>query len=303
MIRRKLADMAMKIFAVESMGYRTAGMIDVAVEALDHKAPDFIQQAGKTFEEYSIECSIIKVMGSDAAAVIIDEAVQIHGGYGFCEEYEVARNYRDERINRIFEGTNEINRLLMPATLLKRSMTGRLPVMPAYMKLVNRIRKDEDGLLGQFDGPLCDLAKMVESARQLTVYAFGTTLRQNMAQIQKADFVMGMGEYYFELLADMIMPIFAMDSSVTRAGMILEERGEEKAANAVALARLVCFDGLSTIAGCFRTLASGLSHGNPEQLAVHRTAGEKLTYFAPMDVIGLQEQVAARIVDFERYVV
>ena len=303
MIRRKLADMAAKTYAVESMGYRTAGMIEDAVEKLDHKDPQFISKAGKTFEEFSVECSIIKVMGSEAAASIIDDAVQIHGGYGFIEEYEVARNYRDERINRIFEGTNEINRLLMPATLLKRSMTGRLPVMPMYMKLANAIKKDEDGLLGQFEGPLAELKKMVESARLLTLYGFGTTLRQNMAQIQKPDFVMGIGEYYFELLADMLMEIFAMDSSVVRAIALFEEKGEAKSANAVALAKLVCFAGMSKATTAYRTLIAGLSKGDPEQIAIHRAAGHKITYFAPMDIVDLQEQVASKIIDLERYVV
>jgi alkylation response protein AidB-like acyl-CoA dehydrogenase len=303
MIRRKLADMASKVYAAESMAYRTAGVIEDAVHALDENAPDYATQCAKVFEEFNIECSILKVMGSEVAAFVIDEAVQIHGGYGFIEEYEVARAYRDERINRIFEGTNEINRLLMPATLLKRSMTGRLPVMPQYMKLANALKAGGDALLEGFDGqPLADLAKMTESARLLGLYAFGTTLRRNMAKIQKPDFVMGLGEYYFEKLANMIMQVFAMDSSVKRAQKLLAEKGD-KAAHAVALARLACFEGLSSVASEFRTLASGLSEGNAEDLDELMDAANKMTWFAPMDVIGLKEQVAARIVDLQRYVV
>jgi alkylation response protein AidB-like acyl-CoA dehydrogenase len=303
MIRRKLADMASKIFASESMAYRTAGMIEDAVHALDEDAPDYATQCAKVFEEYNIECSILKVAGSETAAFVIDEAVQIHGGYGFMEEYEVARAYRDERINRIFEGTNEINRLLMPATLLKRSMTGRLPVMPQFMKLANALKAGGDGLLDGFaDQPLADLVKMTEGARLLTLYAFGSTLRKNMAKIQKPDYVMGVGEYYFEKLANMIMEVYSMDSSVKRAQKLLAEKGE-KAANAVALAKLACYDSMNVVASEYRTLASGLSAGGEEELEGFMDVADKLAYFAPMDVITLKEQVADKLVDMERYIV
>ena len=302
MIRRKLADMASKVYAGESMAYRTAGMIEHAVEALDESDPGYALQVAKVFEEYNVECSILKVMGSEVAAFVIDESLQIHGGYGFIEEYEVARNYRDERINRIFEGTNEINRLLMPATLLKRSMTGRLPVMPQYMKLAREVKAGND-VFGDFEGQsLADLAKMTESGRLLTLYAFGSTLRQNMAQIQKPDFVMGVGEYYFEKLANMIMQVFAMDSSVKRAQKLLAEKGD-KAENAVNLAKLVCYEGLSDIVGEFRTIATGLAAGEAAGIGEFLEAADSLAFFAPMDVITLKERVAARIVDLERYVV
>jgi len=302
MIRRKLADMASKIFAGESMAYRTAGMIEHSVEALDEGDPGYALKVAKVFEEYSVECSILKVAGSETAAFVIDEAVQIFGGYGFIEEYEVARNYRDERINRIFEGTNEINRLLMPATLLKRSMTGRLPVMPQYMKLAREVKSGNE-VVGDFEGQsLSDLARMVESGRLLTLYAFGTTLRKNMAKIQKPDFVMGVGEYYFEKLANMIMQVFAMDSGVKRAQKLLAEKGD-KADNAVSLAKLVCYEGLSEIVAEYRTLATGLSAGEEEALTEMMDAADRIAYFAPMDVISLKEKVAARVVDLERYVV
>ena len=303
MIRRKLADMASKVFAVESMAYRTAGMIEDAVHTLDEAAPDYAARCAKVFEEYNIECSILKVAGSETAAFVVDEAVQIHGGYGYMEEYEVARAYRDERINRIFEGTNEINRLLMPATLLKRSMTGRLPVMPQFMQLNKALQAGGAGLLDGFDGqPLEQLVKMAESARLLTLYAFGATLRKNMTNIQKPDFVMGVGEYYFEKLANMMMAVYAMDSSVKRAQKLLAERGE-KAENAVALAKLACFEAMTTITTEYRTLVSGLAAGDSGVLDTLMDVANTLTYFAPIDVISLKDQVAAKVIDMERYYV
>ncbi len=304
MIRRKLADMATRVFAVESMGYRTAGLIEEAVEQLDKKDAAFASQVAKVFEEYNVECSIIKVMGSEAAAFVIDEAVQVHGGYGFIEEYEVARNYRDERINRIFEGTNEINRLLLPATLLKRSMTGRAPVMPMYMKLAGRIKDPAADLFEGIEAAsLPDLVKMVEGVRLMTLYAFGTTLRKNMAQIQKPDFVMGKGEYFFEKLANMIIQLFAMESSVKRAQMLLAKLGPEKAANVVALASLVCFDGMNVVDAEYRTLMAGIAGGSAAEIAEHEAAAARMRFYAPMDVISLKENIAAIIVDRQRYVV
>ncbi|MBM4354554.1 MAG: acyl-CoA dehydrogenase [Deltaproteobacteria bacterium] len=304
MIRRKLADMAAKVFAVESMGYRTAGLIEEAVEHLDKNDAGYATQVAKVFEEYNVECSIIKVLGSETAAFVIDEAVQVHGGYGFIEEYEVARNYRDERINRIFEGTNEINRLLLPATLLKRSMTGRAPVMPMYMKLAGRVKDAGADLFEGLDAPfLPDLVKMVEAVRLMTLYAFGTTLRKNMVQIQKPDFVMGKGEYFFEKLANMIIQLFAMESVVKRAQMLVARNGQEKAANAVSLASVACYDGMNVVDCEYRTLMTGIAGGNPAEIAEHEAAAARMRYYAPMDVIGLKESIAALIVDRQRYVV
>jgi len=304
MIRRKLADMATRVFAVESMGYRTAGLIEEAVEQLDKKAPAFASQVAKVFEEYNVECSIIKVMGSETAAFVIDEAVQVHGGYGFIEEFEVARNYRDERINRIFEGTNEINRLLLPSTLLKRSMTGRAPVLPMYMTPAGRVKDPAADLFEGLEAAnLPDLVKMVEGVRLMTLYAFGTTLRKNMALIQKPDFVMGKGEHFFEKLANMIIHLFAMESAVKRAQMLVAKNGPEKAANVVALASLVCFDGMNLVDTEYRTLMTGIAAGNAAEIAEHEAAAARMRFYAPMDVVSLKESVAALIVDRQRYVV
>jgi alkylation response protein AidB-like acyl-CoA dehydrogenase len=303
MLRRKMADMSASIFKVESMGYRTAGLLEDRVHALDMDDPDYVRKVAGVFEEFDMECSIIKVMGSEVAGVVIDDAVQIHGGYGFIEEYEVARNYRDERINRIFEGTNEVNRLLMPATLMKRSMTGRLPVMPQFMKMVSGLKANPEGALGEFEGPLGDLAKMVESARQQTLYAFGNTLRKNMAQIQKPEFILGKGEYYFEKLANMIMNVYAMDSSVARAQQLIDKNGEEAAANAINLAKIVCFEGASHTHGELHSILASISGGDPAQLGEHMKTVGAITYFAPMDIFAIKEAVAAKIVDLEKYVV
>ena len=137
-MKEKLAEMAIRTFAVESMVYRSAGVMELAMAAAAGSA-DKTQQTMKVLEEYAIESSIAKVYGSEMIDFCVDEGVQIFGGYGYHEDYPVTRAYRDSRINRIFEGTNEINRMLIIQMLMKRAMSGALPLIPAAMKLADEI--------------------------------------------------------------------------------------------------------------------------------------------------------------------
>src|SRR5215469_8440606 len=139
MIKEKLAQMATEVYTGESMSYRTVGMIDAALSEVDRNAPDVYKQYAKGIEEYAVECSILKVWGSEMIDHIVDETVQIFGGYGFVEEYPAERSYRDARVNRIFEGTNEINRMIITGWLLKRAMSGQLALLPAIKKLTDEI--------------------------------------------------------------------------------------------------------------------------------------------------------------------
>ncbi len=139
MIREKIANMATLIYVGESLVYRTVGMMDKLLDEIDKASPDASKQMRKAIEEYAVECSIIKVWGSEMIDYVVDETMQIYAGYGFVEEYPAERAYRDARINRIFEGTNEINRLIITGFLLKRAMSGQLPLMPAIKKLMDEV--------------------------------------------------------------------------------------------------------------------------------------------------------------------
>src|SRR3989441_1168685 len=139
LVREKLANMASLIYVGESLVYRTVGMMDMALNEIDKSGVDAAKETRKAIEEYAVECSIIKVWGSEMVDYVVDETVQIFGGYGFVEEYPAERAYRDARINRIFEGTNEINRLIITGFLLKRAMSGQLPLMPAIKKLMDEV--------------------------------------------------------------------------------------------------------------------------------------------------------------------
>src|ERR1700691_2753750 len=139
LVREKIANMATLLYVGESLVYRTVGMMDAALIEVDKSSRDAMKETRKAIEEYAVECSIIKVWASEMVDYVVDETMQIFGGYGFVEEYPAERAYRDARINRIFEGTNEINRLIITGFLLKRSRTGQLPHTAAIKKYMDEV--------------------------------------------------------------------------------------------------------------------------------------------------------------------
>src|SRR5450755_4466101 len=227
LVREKLANMAVGIFTGESMVFRTVGMMDEALSEIDKAKPEAARETRKAIEEYAVECSIIKVWGSEMVDFVVDETVQIYGGYGFVEEYPAERAYRDARINRIFEGTNEINRLIITGFLLKRATSGQLPLMPAIKKLMDEVLSGPS--LGEdFEGPLAEERKLVSSAKKLTLFAAGTASQKYMQAIQDQQEVMG-------AIADMTIETYAMESAVLRAQKIVAAKGESAAALPIAM--------------------------------------------------------------------
>src|SRR5207244_4085231 len=166
LVREKIANMAIGVYTGESLVYRTVGMMDDALSEVDKSGANAMQETRKAIEEYAVECSIIKVWGSEMIDYVVDETVQIYGGYGFVEEYPAERAYRDARINRIFEGTNEINRLIITGFLLKRAMSGQLPLMPAIKKLMDEVLAGPS-VAEDLEGPLADERKLVGQAKKL----------------------------------------------------------------------------------------------------------------------------------------
>ncbi|MES1205810.1 MAG: acyl-CoA dehydrogenase family protein [Pseudomonadota bacterium] len=244
LIRKKLGDIAMNIYVAESMAYRTAGLLDARSRAIDPAAPDAQKQQIDAIEEHSIEASIIKVFGSEILHASADETLQIFGGAGYIEDYPIERVSRDARINRIFEGTNEINRLLVPGTLLKRAMQGRLGLMglvsQVHLELVDPTkidRKVPDGALG-IERQKCDFAKRAVS------YAASLGVQKYMQGITDKQELLG-------VLADSLIQIFAMDSAISRTLQMVAAKGEAACAIPLAMTQLfvakaheVVFDGL-----------------------------------------------------------
>jgi len=217
LMKEKLAEMAIQIFAVESMVYRSAGNIETAMTAASGSG-DKIQNTMKVLEEYAIESSIAKVYGSEMLDFVVDEAVQIFGGYGFHEEYPVCRAYRDSRINRIFEGTNEINRMLIIQMLMKRAMGGQLALIPAAMKLADEILAGPSFEEAP-EGVLAAESRVVANSKKMFLQAAGGAVQKFREKLADEQELIG-------ALSNIVMEIYAMESSLLRAQKAAAAKGE-----------------------------------------------------------------------------
>src|SRR3979490_1155694 len=231
LIREKIAEMAIQIFAVESMVYRSAGNIETAMSAA---TGDKVAHSMKVLEEYAIESSIAKVYGSEMLDFVVDEAVQIFGGYGFHEDYPVCRAYRDSRINRIFEGTNEINRMLIIQMLLKRAMGGQLALIPAAMKLADEILAGPS-YEETTDDVLAAEAGVVANAKKIFLQSAG-------GAVQKYREKLGDEQELVAALSNIVMEIYAMESSLLRAQKTAKAKGQAAAQPMIAAARVFISD-------------------------------------------------------------
>src|SRR6201988_2957323 len=212
LVREKIANMATLLYVGESLVYRTVALMDAALSEVDKAAADAAKQTLKAIEEYAVECSIIKVWGSEMIDYVVDETVQIYAGYGFVEEYPAERAYRDARINRIFEGTNEINRLIITGWLMKAAMRGKLAPMPAIKKLMDGVMSGPSEKVDR-EGPLADEQNLLANAKKLTLFVAGAATQKYMQQMADEQEVMG-------AIADMIIEVFAMESAILRAEKI-----------------------------------------------------------------------------------
>jgi alkylation response protein AidB-like acyl-CoA dehydrogenase len=288
LMKEKLAEMAIQIFAVESMVYRSAGNIEAAMSAA---AGDKVAHSMKVLEEYAVESSIAKVYGSEMLDFVVDEGVQIFGGYGFHEDYPVSRAYRDSRVNRIFEGTNEINRMLIVQMLMKRAMTGQLPLIPAAMKLADEI------LAGPSfeetpDGVLAEEARIVANAKKMFLQASGGAVqkyREKLADEQEL----------VAALANTVMEIYAMESCVLRAQKAASTKGEAASSVMIDAARVFVADAIERAEHEARRAISAVHEGDmlTTQLAVLKRIAKR----APVDTIALRRRVATAVQAQDRY--
>ena len=291
LIREKLANMAAGIFTGEAMAYRTVGMMDAAIAQLG-PGHDDMAPVRKVIDEYAVECSILKVWGSEFISYVVDEAVQIHGGYGFVEEYPAERNYRDVRVNRIFEGTNEINRLVITGFLLKRAMSGQLPLMAAIKKLMDEVisgATDE----GE-EGPLAQERKLVAAAKKIGLFAAGIATQKHMQAIQDQQEIMG-------AIANMVIETYAMESAVLRAQKLAARNGEAGAALAVAMTRVYISGAMEKIESAARLVIAACAEGDMlrSQLAILR----RLCKYEPFNTLALRRTIAHRVIEMGKYMV
>ncbi|HTW57207.1 MAG TPA: acyl-CoA dehydrogenase family protein [Terriglobales bacterium] len=291
LVREKIANMATLLYVGESMVYRTVGMMDAALSEVDKAAADGAKQTLKAIEEYAVECSIIKVWGSEMIDYVVDETLQIYAGYGFVEEYPAERAYRDARINRIFEGTNEINRLIITGFLLKRAMTGQLPLMPAIKKLMDEVLSGPSAA-EELEGALAEERKLVAQAKKLGLFAAGAATQKYMQAIQDQQEIMG-------AIADMTIEAYAMESAVVRAQKITEAKGESAAAVPIAMTRVYLSQALEKVESAARKVIAAVADGDMlrTQLAILR----RLAKHEPFNTIELRQQIAQKMIERGKY--
>jgi alkylation response protein AidB-like acyl-CoA dehydrogenase len=292
LMKEKLAEMAIQLFAVESMVYRSAGNIDAAMASAESAgSADKVATTMKVLEEYAIESSIAKVYGSEMLDFVVDEAVQIFGGYGFHEDYPVCRAYRDSRVNRIFEGTNEINRMLIIQMLLKRAMGGSLPLIPAAMKLADEILAGPSFEEAP-EGVLADEARVVANAKKIFLQAAGGAVqkfREKLAEEQEL----------VAALANIVMEVYAMESCLLRSQKAAADKGESAASVMIDAARVFIADAAERVDHEARRALAAVHEGDmlTTQIAVLKRFGKRST----VDTIGLRRKVAAAVQSQDRY--
>ncbi len=298
MIRRKLADMAVETYATEAMAYRCAGDIDRAIETIDvpHDDTAFPQKKIDCIEEYAIEAAILKVYGSEVLAMVADEALQVHGGYGFIEEYPVAAAYRDARINRIFEGTNEINRMLMPGTLMKRAMQGKVDLMTPIMGLMGEIKAD--GISKEpAEGVLGTEATAVEIMRKWAVFGLGVPAQKAMADPK---FLME-NQILLEQLADLFMAFYAAESAYLRTVKMIAKKGEKKCAFPIKLTKVCVYEKLRQTQELVRQICANTAGDSVEEFAKNQKAMHRLMFGYGLDTMTLKTEIAEHMIDRENY--
>jgi alkylation response protein AidB-like acyl-CoA dehydrogenase len=291
LVREKLANMATLIYVGESLVFRTVGMMDAALAAIDKSAADASKKTLKAIEEYAVECSIIKVWASEMLDYVVDETLQIYAGYGFVEEYPAERAYRDARINRIFEGTNEINRLIITGFLLKRAMGGQLPLMPAIKQLMDEVLSGPSAV-EDVEGVLADEQKLVASAKKLGLFAAGAATQKYMMQIEQQQEVMG-------AIADMVIEVYAMESVLLRTMKLASAQGESAAAVPVAMTRVYLSQAMDKIESSARKIIADVAEGDMlrTQMAILRRLGKH----DPVNTVGLRQEIAEKIIERGRY--
>ncbi len=274
MIQHKLAEMAIRIYALESMTYRVEGLIGSHLEGFTWDEPDAPRRMMKAVEEFAAECSIIKVYGSETLDYVVDEGVQIHGGYGYHQDYAVERAYRDSRINRIFEGTNEINRLLITGMLLKRAQQGRLGLVKAAKGLMEEV----------LSGPSPN-AGLVPSAKKIALLLMSVAFEKFGTQLEKQQEVIAG-------IADVIMETFAMESVQLRS---------QKNSSAADICAVMLPDALGRIEMFARPVLAACSEG--DALRANMAILRRFAKFEPVNSIALRRRIAERLLVAGRYAV
>ena len=290
-IQHKLAEMAVRVYSAESMVYRTAGMIDGAMRCLDQASLSAPADTLKMMEEYAVECSVIKVASTEILDFVVDESVQVFGGYGYSRDYPIERAYRDARINRIFEGTNEMNRLLITGQLLKRAMRGELGLLKAAQKLIDEVLSpplvDDSG-----DGPLILESRMVSNAKKMFLLAVG------VAAQRYRDKISGQQEILC-LLSDLVIEIYAMESVLLRVLKGTGQDGILKWDLPIKSAKVYIHGKFPFLENNVKQILVAVSDG--DDLRIQLAALRRFAKGMPIDLIALRREIAKALNEAGKY--
>jgi alkylation response protein AidB-like acyl-CoA dehydrogenase len=289
-IKAKLAEQAIRTWVGESMIYRTLGLIEAGIGAVDAKDMDARLRA---IEEYAAECSIIKVALSEYCDFVADEMVQVYGGYGYSADYPAERAYRDSRINRIFEGTNEINRMLIPGRLMKSALSGNLALLPAAQALMDEVLSPQLGGLDDDDTLLAVEDKLTKNAKKVALMTLGTAAQKYMMKLgDQQEILMG--------IADIIMDAYAMETAILRARKLAASEGETAAARYVDMTRVFCNDAVERIETRAKSTLAGMSEG--DELRTLLAALRRFTKLQPINTIAARQRIADDMIAANKYI-
>lgn len=289
-IKHKLAEMAIKIWVGEAMTYRTVGMIEDAINATatsnDSKAKL------RAIEEYAAECSMIKVALSEYCDYVVDEMVQIYGGYGYSADYPAERAYRDARINRIYEGTNEINRMLVPGTMMKRAMQGRLALLPAAQSLMDEVLSPAPPSFDEDETTLAAELKIAQSAKKVALMVLGTAAQKYMAALTEQQEIL-------LAVADITMDVYAMESGILRAQKLAAKQSEREAARYLDITRVFVNDAIQRIETNAKNALAAMSEG--DELRTLLAALRRFTKYTPINTVAARQRIADTLIKANRY--
>jgi len=292
LIKQKLGEMVALTYATESLSYRTGGLIDGMLEGVDLGSSDASGQILAALREYAVECSVLKVVGTETLDWIVDEAVQIFGGYGFSSEYEVERAYRDQRVNRIFEGTNEINRLLITDMLLKRSMKGELGLIPAAQKLLDEVLSSSSGEAVEDDEPLADVAAVLEGARKAALLVAGSAVQKYLQALAEEQEVVA-------VISNLVMEIYALESALLRTRKKIGKSSADVCRTEMEATQIFAYEAADRIEVESKRALGRITEG--DTLRTHLAILRRFLRRTPPDLIGLKRRVAKRAIELGRY--
>ncbi len=290
--QEKLATMASKLYATESSVYRTVGLFEDHMGQLSEEQQKDGKQIAASIAEYAIECSLNKVFATEALDYIVDEGVQLHGGYGFMSEYEIERLYRDSRINRIFEGTNEINRLLVPGTYLRKALKGELPLLQKAQTLQEELMM----LMPQEVGnePLDQEKMLVQNGKKIALLLLGLAAQKYGKELEKEQEIL-------VNISDMISNVYAMESTVLRTEKAISKTGVDQNSLKLKYTQVFCQEAFNRIEADAKETLIGVEQG--DMLRVMLSSLRKLTRYTPINVISVKREVAKTLLEVEKFTV